>query len=340
MFQRLLLVLLIIVGIGLLVWRFSDSGAEIARRKQFFTNPFTVLFDATHGSTTPTVGVFPFPAVATLQNPTLDTALSDDTYNTPRRAADITDELTDIEQQYDTLTARIVDAKQFGDPSPYRGLITIADSYSGAEADDPALEHITLVAHSGNTAPVSITGWSLQSLYGHTRVMIPNGTRTFAMGQVSLTAPIALDPGDRAVVTTGASPVGLSFKENLCTGYLGQFQTFVPSLEERCPSAESEVLAEPATSRAADPACVAYARTLSSCRFPFGDPPDVSSLCYAFIRNSLTYSGCVARHSWRPSFNKGEWRIFLNQSRELWQGDHDVVRLLDAQGRTVDVWSY
>jgi len=189
-------------------------------------------------------------------------------------------------------------------------------------------------------APVSITGWSLQSLYGHTRVVIPNGTRTFTMGQVSPATAISLNPGDDAVVATGVSPVGVSFKENLCTGYLGQFQTFLPSLEDRCPSAESEVLSEPATSRTADPACVAYARSLSSCRFPFGDPPTVSNLCYAFIRNSLTYNSCVTRHSWRPSFSGSSWRVFLNQSKELWQADHDVVRLLDAQGRTVDVWTY
>jgi len=35
MLQRLLLVLLLIIGIGILIFRFSDSGAEIARREMF-----------------------------------------------------------------------------------------------------------------------------------------------------------------------------------------------------------------------------------------------------------------------------------------------------------------
>ena len=244
MLQRLLLVLFLIIGIGILIWRFSDSGAEIARRQQFFTNPFTVLFDAMNSSTTPTAGTCPFPAVSVISdNTALDS--SNDDYTQPRRPGEIRDELNSVEQQYDTLNARIIDVKQFGDPSPYRGLVNIADSFSGAMADDPSLEYITLETRSSNTAPVTISGWSLQSLYGHSRITIPTGTRTFTMGQLSPAIPISLEPGDSAIVTTGTSPVGISFKENLCTGYLGQFQIFVPSLEERCPSAESEALAEP-----------------------------------------------------------------------------------------------
>ena len=61
---------------------------------------------------------------------------------------------------------------------------------------------------------------------------------------------------------------------------------------------------------------------------------------YAFIRNSLTYNGCAARHSWRPSFSGDTWRIFFGAPSELWSNSHDVIRLLDNEGRVVDVWSY
>ncbi|MBI2048526.1 MAG: hypothetical protein HYT30_01200 [Parcubacteria group bacterium] len=338
MLQRLLLLFLIIAAIGILIFRLNDSGEEIERRKQFFTNPFTLIFESRNATST-TDAPFPFPAVPDI--PTDYPALSfDDIGDSGSFEQSPRDELLSIERQYDELSARIVDAKQFGSPSPYRGLVRIGESYSGATSDDPSLEYITLIADSENTAPVQITGWTLQSVYSRGRYTIPSGTRHFVMGEVPQTAAISLDAGDQALIVSGRSPVGTSFKENACTGYLGQFQTFVPSLDERCPSPENEVLTEPATSRTADPACVAYARSLPICRFIFGEPPPVSDTCSSFMRNALTYNGCLARHKWRPSFDGDTWRIFLGAAGELWSNDHEVIRLLDAQGRTIDVWTY
>ena len=342
MFQRLLLAFLLIVGIGILIFRFSGTGGEIERRKQFFSNPFTILFEQTRNltSSTSTVNKFPFPATPDATG-YLGPDVPIDGYDTGDiYPSDPESELMEIEREYDDLAVRIAEAKQFGNPSPYRGLVRIADSYSGTSADQPALEYISLEAHSGNTAPVAVTGWSLQSVSANTRFYIPAGAKNFVMGKVPEVASVWLDPGEDAVVSSGVSPTGVSFKENLCTGYLGQFQTFVPSLGERCPGAEQEVMSEPATTRTADPACVAYARSLSTCRFPFGDPPDVSAYCYAFIRNALTYNGCVERHRWRPSFGGDTWRLFLESPREIWKQGHDVIRLLDREGRIVDVWAY
>lgn len=341
MFQRLLLVFLLIIGIGLLVFRLSDSGAEIARRKQFFSNPFTVLFEQTRDFTnsTPTSGQFPFPATPYPSGyGAPDTPIDGDLITV--YANDPEAELLAIEREYDDLKVRIAEAQQFGNPSPYRGLVRIADSYSGTSANEPSLEYLSLEADNRNTAPVAITGWSLQSVYKNSRYYIPAGTKLFMMGSIPEVASASLDPGEAAIVSTGVSPTGVSFKENMCTGYLGQFQTFVPSLAERCPSAEQEVMSEPATTRTADPACVAYARSLSTCRFPFGNPPDVTPYCYAFVRNALTYNGCVERHRWRPSFGGDTWRLFLESPREIWKQDHDVIRLLDREGRIVDVWAY
>lgn len=344
MFQRLLLVFLLIVGIGILIFRLSDAGDEIARRKQFFSNPFTVLMEQTRDLTsgTTTASKFPFPATPdAVGHLSPDVPIDGDYSNgSTMYSGDPESELLEIEREYDDLKVRIAEAQQFGNPSPYRGLVRIADSYSGTSANEPSLEYIVLRAGTGNTAPAAITGWSLQSVYTNSRFYIPAGAKNFVMGGLPELDSVLLDPGEDAVISTGVSPTGVSFKENLCTGYLGQFQTFVPSLGERCPSAEQEAMSEPATTRTADPACVAYARSLSTCRFPFGEPPDVTPYCYAFVRNALTYNGCVERHRWRPSFGGNTWRLFLESPREIWKQDHDVIRLLDREGRIVDVWAY
>jgi hypothetical protein len=342
MLAKVLLIFLLIVAVGILVFRLSDAGGEIARRKDFFINPFTVLFEYTNQSTTTaSKSPFPFPAIPHLPE---DVGSVDDVgsidIDTSVSVRDVHEEMLSIERETDDLQVRIAEAQQFGNPSPYRGLVSISESYTGTAADEAELEHVSLRADSENTAPVLITGWTLQSLYSRVRLPIPGGSRTFVMGQVLDINPISLNPGERAIISSGASPVGVSFKENLCTGYLGQFQTFVPSLDENCPTAEKETMSEPATTRTADPACAAYARTIPSCRFPFGEPPEVSATCYAFIRNAITYNGCLERHRWRPSFAGDTWRVFLGATGELWSGDHEVIRLLDAEGRTVDVWSY
>ena len=347
MLPKLLLLFLVLVGIGILVFRLSSSGAEISRRAQFFTNPFSDIFKFTipDGKATTSDGVpFPFPAVPGSDLP--DNEILD---NYPESSADSFDakedasvnDLVRTEEEYDAIKRRVIEAQNFGTPSPYRGLVSIADSYGGVSADDSSLEYIVLASAPDNTAPISLNGWSLQSVRNRTRHYIPAGARQFIMGSVPEVAPVSLKPGERAIVGSGQSPVGTSFLENLCSGYLGQFQTFVPSLDERCPTPESEILSEPVTSRTNDPSCVDFAALIPRCNFYMGEPTqDISSQCYSFIRNSLTYNGCVARHRWRPSFLGDTWRIFFGESRELWKNDTDVIRLFDKEGRTVDAWSY
>jgi hypothetical protein len=40
------------------------------------------------------------------------------------------------------------------------------------------------------------------------------------------------------------------------------------------------------------------------------------------------------------SFGLNTWRLYLNAYGELWSNSHDVIRLLDAEGRTVDSLTY
>lgn len=348
MLQKLLLLLLLLIGIGVLVFRLSDAGGEIARRKSFFENPFTILFEQTLSDSASSTSadkidkiLFPFPA--TPETP-LDDGFGEGSGDLSVSAfenASTREKLIAIEEEYDTLDRRIKEARTFGNPSPYRGLVRIDESYGGVSANDPTLEYVILATDARNSAPISLAGWSLQSVKSNTRIYLPQGARALVAHQVPTLADVYLNPGERAIVTSGMSPVGVSFRENMCTGYLSQFQTFIPSLEERCPTAESEVLSEPDTTRTNDPRCVAFAEHIPRCRFYVGEPPqNVTAQCYSFVRNMLTYAGCAIRHGWRPSYGSDTWRLFLGEQHELWDGEHDIVRLFDREGRTVDVWTY
>lgn len=250
-------------------------------------------------------------------------------------------ELLDIEDEYDDLRGQLDEAKVFGDPSPHREQVSLSSSFGGARADRPSTEYLSLTASSLNTTPVDITGWSLQSLVTGVRVSIPQGVRVFESTQANTVDRIYLDPGAEAIVTTGPSPVGVSFRENICSGYLGQFQSFVPSLPQQCPAPSEELPSTLENLRTYGEQCIDFVRNLPRCSFYLDElPGSLSPACELFVKNALTYQGCVDAHRWRPSFIVGDWRIYLNQSRELWQNSRDVIRLLDAQGRTVDVWTY
>ncbi|MDP2649100.1 MAG: hypothetical protein Q8P19_04365, partial [bacterium] len=69
-------------------------------------------------------------------------------------------------------------------------------------------------------------------------------------------------------------------------------------------------------------------------------PAGISGTCRSFLANVLTYNGCVNVSKGGEVFASSSWRIFLNRTAELWSNSHDVIRLLDSEGRVVDVLSY
>jgi hypothetical protein len=250
--------------------------------------------------------------------------------------------LQEAEAEYDALRKAVAEARTFGDPSPSRGAVTIGRVTTTSLNEASSGEHVTLTASGKNTTPINITGWSLQSLLSGDRVYIPQGVRTFKMGAVGSLSEIYLDPGGTAILTTGKSPVGVSFRENMCSAYLGQFQTFSPSLDSyQCPSGSTELPATVENLQTYGEECVSFVSTLRTCSLYTGNfPPEINPACRAFVRGALTYNGCVDRYEWRSSFGKNSWRIFLNKEGSLWRSTHDVVRLLDTSGRTVDVYTY
>ena len=246
-------------------------------------------------------------------------------------------ELSDIEREYQELARQTGELTTFGDPSPLFGDVKIVpyDSYPQGGKD----EYIRVQARYENTAPISLSGWSLQSAISGTRVFFPPAAPQFVMGAVNNQRPISLNPGATLIVVTAPSPVGISFRENACTGYLSQLQSFSPELSRDCPNPQNELPLSTENLQLYGESCIDYVRTLPSCEFPQNLPSYLSASCHAFVQTRFSYNGCLNTHANDIGFTKDTWRVFLS-ANELWHNNHDAIRLLDAQGRVVDAYVY
>jgi hypothetical protein len=203
------------------------------------------------------------------------------------------------------------------------------------------VEYVEILASHNATAPIDITGWSLQSAVTGVRAFIPRGSADFLMGTINVQEDIALSPGASAILSSGFSPVGTSFRENMCTGYLGSLQSFSPPLSENyCPSPRDMVPLTADNIRAYGDACLDYIRSQGGCQTPRFAPSNVSPACIAAAMNTLSYNGCAMLYRNTANFAGSMWRVFLSSPDELWRNTHDIIRLLDTQGRVVDVLTY
>lgn len=225
------------------------------------------------------------------------------------------------------------------DPSVFRGQVRIVSVSPGYDGDEEG-EYVTIELASDAAAPITISGWRLRSDATYKSGTIPNGAVLPARG-VNRTAPIVLEPGDRAIVATADSPIGVSFRENRCTGYFGTRQGFNPSLYSDCPAPLDEFERYYVGNQLADDSCYDYVRSIPQCTNPtHRDRPRLTARCEAFIDEYLEYDGCVAAHALEPGFRGDEWRVYLDRSSSLWKGSREAVRLLDASGKTVDLYTY
>lgn len=224
-----------------------------------------------------------------------------------------------------------------GAESPHSGQVVIAQS--AAMAQSAAAQYIEISVAPGGS-PVDISGWTLQSALFGTIATIPQAASPFIMGRVNAVGSALLYPNGLAVIVTGPSPVGVSFSENICTGYLGTLQPFVPPIPQKCPSPTAEIPRTAENIARLGSTCMDYIATLAPCVFPANPPANLSSACHNEIQTKLSYNGCVAAHRTDAAFSQNGWRIYLAQGKPLWNAKHDVIRLLDGQGRVVSVLNY
>ncbi|MEK7107235.1 MAG: hypothetical protein AAB899_03560 [Patescibacteria group bacterium] len=286
-------------------------------------------------------------------------ALSADSPGNAKTSA-LDNQYATLEGQYEQLNLQANEAKVFGDPSPEKGQVRITETYGVVESN-AAREYLVLTANANNTAPVELKGWSLQSAYTGMRAYIPLSASSFTMGILNDQENVLLYPGASAIVSSGGSPVGTSFRENMCSGYLGQLQDYYPPLPNSCPPAYGALLLTPDNLKVYGEACFDFLETIPPCTAPLQNipstgesadfvawpaginsigPNSVNPNCRAFAANIFSYNGCVASNRFRPAFNSNAWRLYLGANIELWRNTHDIIRLLDGEGRTVDVVTY
>ena len=295
-----------------------------SKAKSAFRSPLNNNF---HLPWQPVVGTIPVPPS------------SDETAGTGD-ASVLQNQYAPLEGTYEQLRAQENQAKVFGDPSPERGRVRITDG-NGAVETSAQREYVVITASGDNSAPVELKGWSLQSAYTGMRASIPYASSAFRMGVFNDQENVLLNPGASAIVSSGSSPVSTSFRENLCSGYLGQLQQFVPPLSNSCPPASRALPFTPDNLKVYGDSCFTFLESVPACTAPlYNIPPNVNPNCRALAANVLSYNGCVATYSYLPAFNFNSWRLYLGSNTELWANTHDIIRLLDSAGRTVDVYTY
>ena len=312
--------ILIVAAVFAYQWLAGGAGARIAALVPAFNNPLGSFFEAQKGKQVSYTAEALAPALPRLSD-----------YGGDTISAVHSDDVADIER-----------AKQFGQPSPDRGTVTFTTYYTyGSSVNNAQSEYVTIQANTTNTKPITISGWSLQSAVSGNGMQIPSGVDTYRMGVVSTTESITLKPGEQAIIDSGVSPLGTSFHTNECTGYLAQFQQFTPSLSNSCPTPSNEMANTLENQQTYGASCIDFAQTLPVCSYYISSfPSGISPACQNFVTNALTYNSCVDRHQWDAGFAGSTWRVYLGSSATLWNHAHDVIRLLDASGRTVDVLSY
>ena len=228
----------------------------------------------------------------------------------------------------------------FGSPSPYRGAVRMNHYVSGAGSADPKNEYIEIYVARDAGVPVNLSGWTISSDATGNATIIPKGTEVPTSGTVNAVQDIVLTPGERALVISGQSPIGASFKENKCIGYFSTFQSFSPPLPQNCPTPSDELASGYGTGYIRDAACIDYVNKLSRCQVALTPPPGASSACQSFLVKYLNYNGCVDAHRSDADFEGDTWRLYLGRMIAMWRTKNEVVKLLDNNGKTVDAFSY
>ncbi|MGD0328692.1 MAG: hypothetical protein ABSB00_03235 [Minisyncoccia bacterium] len=228
----------------------------------------------------------------------------------------------------------------FGSPSIYRGIVSLDHYVSGAGSSNLENEYIELSVAQNAGVPVDLSGWTLSSDATGNAAIIPKGTEIPTSGIVNAAQDIVLTPGERAIIISGQSPIGASFRENKCIGYFGNFQTFSPPLPQNCPEPSDELSSFYGAGYIRDDACIEYVKTLSRCQIALTPPIGASSACQGFLEKYMNYNGCVTAHQNDADFEGDTWRIYLGRSDSMWRTRNELVKLLDAKGDTVDAFSY
>lgn len=213
---------------------------------------------------------------------------------------------------------------------------------TGPKGTTPEREYVVISASSKNTEAVNVTGWRIASLVSGRIYPIPQASRLPLPGRTNATSDIWLSPGEHLVVSTGLSPIGVGFRQNICSGYLGEETTYVPALPRSCPRLRDHLPPTPEAVQTLGDSCLDFINTLGRCEYhdsslPY---PQYRPECATYVAEHANYIGCVTDFKDTPEFYGSEWRAYLSRSEEIWRSSREVIRLYDNVGTVIDTYSY
>lgn len=221
--------------------------------------------------------------------------------------------------------------------SPYAEYVRLEKGRADADIKD---EYVVIKTLAGAPERTVITGWRIESTATSLGTIIGQAADLPFIGQSTAENPIALGPKSTVYLATGRSPVGISFRTNLCAGYFEQFQDFSPRLKLECPRPDDEALRVIGVGAYTDE-CRDIVGDINRCELTLNAiAPKAGIQCQNFIQEKLTYNGCINDHKNDPGFYKDEWYLYLKRDQELWKNRYERIRLLDENGKTVGVISY
>ncbi len=227
--------------------------------------------------------------------------------------------------------------------SPYYNKVRMS-RISNLNNKNPNKEYITLRVYAKDDEKINITGWYLKSektgyyaIIGRASLLPFPFTRT--------ESDIILEDKDKVVLTKGFSPIGISFKLNICTGYFEENRTFYPSLPRQCPKASDENLPIFSNDLDRDEECVDLISKIGRCTTKGNEylrdlPDTITQFCKDYIKNQINYNSCVANNLGDKNFAVNEYRVFLNRFGPLWRSKNEKVNLYDRNGLIVDSISW
>ncbi len=246
-------------------------------------------------------------------------------------------ELERVKKETEELQKTLIELEIEQNTSPYNKKVSIRRSL-GSQTDVNQ-EYIELSVNLPAGEKVLISDWSLKSEMTGTEIKIGNATKLPYTSQINKEFPIFASGGDKIIITTGRSPIGVSFQINKCSGYLEQFQDFKPSLDKNCPLVKDENLPVYGPNSFNDD-CWNYIDRISRCETPLVFPLDMQYECRSYLTTEVNYNACVNKYKNENNFYQPEWRVFFGRVTELWKKEREVIKLLDAQNKVVDVYSY
>ncbi|MEK7607687.1 MAG: hypothetical protein AAB484_02055 [Patescibacteria group bacterium] len=207
-----------------------------------------------------------------------------------------------------------------------------------AKAKNPDEEYLRLKVDQYTKNAQNISGLILRGTGLNTSIIIPKAVNLPVLGTSTPKTDVFLPPSGHVIVTSGRSLMGTSFRVNKCTGYFDQFQNYVPDLEKNCPYPIDELKAY---GPHGENACAEFVEKIPRCKIFQGAPPKtLSNICVNFLAEKLNYNACITNHKNDKDFYSNEWRLFLNQSTELWRNNDEIIRLMDANDTVLDAVTY